>query len=205
MSRKAYRPPSAAPRKTGVARRELDPALAFLDDGAEVSESLRSLWIASGATCWLCETLVLLSEATRDHVIPRSWGGGNGLSNIRLAHRQCNEERADVDLPDEKTAEPEWGRDLVWLTRSRPRKPSRKCIPRKYNNVAKVWEHYRGICFECGRDVPQQDARRLLLVPKHLGGGYAMDNLRLVHAACKQRVIAAEREAQRPESPEQEP
>lgn len=34
-------------------------------------------------------------EFTIDHLIPRSRGGRNCLSNLRPAHRQCNETKAD--------------------------------------------------------------------------------------------------------------
>jgi 5-methylcytosine-specific restriction endonuclease McrA len=37
--------------------------------------------------------------ASIDHVIPRSHGGNNALSNLRLAHRKCNANREDRDCP----------------------------------------------------------------------------------------------------------
>jgi 5-methylcytosine-specific restriction endonuclease McrA len=34
---------------------------------------------------------------TLDHIVPISRGGSNALKNLHLAHRQCNERKADVD------------------------------------------------------------------------------------------------------------
>lgn len=59
----------------------------------------RDCWI-----CWLCEKPVRpdatgLFKPTRDHVIPRSLGGSNGLANLRLAHMRCNSIRSS-DPPE---------------------------------------------------------------------------------------------------------
>lgn len=50
--------------------------------------------------CWLCgqhvdQTLPANHDLARsiDHVIPRSLGGTNERSNLRLAHRRCNSRR----------------------------------------------------------------------------------------------------------------
>ena len=51
-------------------------------------------------TCWVCGGEVTPSTpqgsphgASVDHVIPRSRGGSNDRSNLRLAHRRCNGQR----------------------------------------------------------------------------------------------------------------
>jgi 5-methylcytosine-specific restriction endonuclease McrA len=41
--------------------------------------SVLNLWIRDGGVCHLCPEPVGLSEASRDHVIPRSKGGSNTL------------------------------------------------------------------------------------------------------------------------------
>lgn len=43
--------------------------------------------------CHICGQKVLRSEASRDHVVPRSEGGSGAASNLALAHRKCNNER----------------------------------------------------------------------------------------------------------------
>ncbi len=37
---------------------------------------------------------------TLDHILPRSRGGTNAVSNIALAHRRCNERRGNALLPN---------------------------------------------------------------------------------------------------------
>lgn len=56
-----------------------------------------------GPDCWLCGKPLGLDlprtharAATLDHVIPRSQGGTNELTNLRLAHRTCNYRRANA-------------------------------------------------------------------------------------------------------------
>ena len=58
---------------------------------------VKSLAKRDGWICWLCETSIdqrLPAEhdesATLDHVIPRSKGGSNKQTNLKLAHRVCN-------------------------------------------------------------------------------------------------------------------
>jgi len=55
---------------------------------------LLKLWTRDKGICWLCSLAVPFELATRDHVIPKSWGGTSRWSNLRLAHRKCNEDRA---------------------------------------------------------------------------------------------------------------
>ena len=47
-----------------------------------------------------CQGKTWLSKwhATLEHIIPRSQGGKNVLSNLMLACRKCNQERNDGDL-----------------------------------------------------------------------------------------------------------
>lgn len=46
--------------------------------------------------CGLCGLQVSEEDATRDHVIPLSLGGAMSRHNLRLAHRACNQARADT-------------------------------------------------------------------------------------------------------------
>lgn len=58
--------------------------------------------LRDGDRCWLCgrpmkfDNPRRLTGATLDHVLPRSRGGSNDLANLKLAHRVCNERRADA-------------------------------------------------------------------------------------------------------------
>ena len=47
------------------------------------------------ANCAYCDNLFKLHELTIDHVIPRSIGGTSHISNLVLACKPCNNEKAD--------------------------------------------------------------------------------------------------------------
>jgi len=49
--------------------------------------------------CHICRKHVRLCDATCDHLIPRSVGGGREASNLALAHRSCNSRRGAGRLP----------------------------------------------------------------------------------------------------------
>lgn len=62
-----------------------------------------------GWVCHLCKEAVPKpgevdelhpTAPTRDHLIPRAFGGPNRNSNIKLAHRLCNTKRGCDPLPD---------------------------------------------------------------------------------------------------------
>jgi 5-methylcytosine-specific restriction endonuclease McrA len=52
---------------------------------------------------------------TLEHVVLRSKGGSNALTNLLLAHFRCNAERADGDLPE--AARAVWKNNLEILRR----------------------------------------------------------------------------------------
>lgn len=56
------------------------------------------IYLADGR-CWLCRRPVL-SDWSRDHVIPLAEGGDHTYNNLRLAHRRCNEVKGELH-PDE--------------------------------------------------------------------------------------------------------
>ena len=58
---------------------------------------IRKLWEKADGVCWLCHDYVDFEadEASRDHVIPFAQGGTGEWSNIRLAHKECNELRGN--------------------------------------------------------------------------------------------------------------
>jgi 5-methylcytosine-specific restriction endonuclease McrA len=63
-------------------------------------KQLMRLGRKEGWICWLCLKEVDPRATgdwapTRDHVIPRSFGGRDNLRNYRLAHQICNNERGN--------------------------------------------------------------------------------------------------------------
>lgn len=63
------------------------------------------LLVRDGFNCHICkEPLNLRAENNApdqpsiDHVLPRSEGGGHELSNLRLAHRECNSRRGSAPI-----------------------------------------------------------------------------------------------------------
>lgn len=65
------------------------------------SKTIDRLRKRDGDHCWLCNLMINWAadygstpdSATRDHVVPRSHGGSDRLSNQRLAHKICNQHR----------------------------------------------------------------------------------------------------------------
>lgn len=55
--------------------------------------SLESVWLRDKGRCWICGNAVRQTDASRDHVKPKSRGGYNKAKNYRLAHRGCNSAR----------------------------------------------------------------------------------------------------------------
>lgn len=47
------------------------------------------------SVCWICRRFVPWDQASRDHIVPRSLGGGPEKSNIALAHKECNSKRGN--------------------------------------------------------------------------------------------------------------
>lgn len=47
-----------------------------------------------GMMCGLCqEPIDSIKDATLDHIMPKSRGGTDTITNLRLAHKACNQER----------------------------------------------------------------------------------------------------------------
>jgi hypothetical protein len=58
---------------------------------------LRANWHQYGKRCLYCERPISLKEATADHVIPRSKGGGTLRRNIAPACFECNQAKGRMD------------------------------------------------------------------------------------------------------------
>ena len=60
---------------------------------------------------------------TRDHVVPRARGGTNSADNIKLAHRECNSERATRSISKFRK---KVGFDDDWRAEMRRRREARE-------------------------------------------------------------------------------
>lgn len=45
--------------------------------------------------CWICRQFCPRDQASRDHVLPQSLGGGYEKENQALAHKRCNTKRGN--------------------------------------------------------------------------------------------------------------
>lgn len=50
-----------------------------------------------GDDCWFCHG-PLMEDITLEHLLPKSAGGSNSVKNIVLAHEECNQLAADLDV-----------------------------------------------------------------------------------------------------------
>lgn len=57
------------------------------------SVPIQLIYDRDNGICHLCDQPVPRSEASRDHVRPKSLGGRLDFDNIRLAHASCNSRR----------------------------------------------------------------------------------------------------------------
>ena len=61
----------------------------------------KRLFDLANGICYLCnKPITNMQEANIDHVIPRSRGGSNRMSNLRLTHESCNTIKADKLLSE---------------------------------------------------------------------------------------------------------
>jgi len=51
---------------------------------------IRAIVERDGANCFFCQKPVPRSDRTVEHLVPRAHGGPNHLSNLFLAHKDCN-------------------------------------------------------------------------------------------------------------------
>ena len=102
---------------------------------------LEELWLRDARVCHLCLEEVEWREASRDHIIPRYYNGSNAPSNLKLAHKACNEARSafsiDVYSVEEYRA--------IRASRLGPSRPFREqSRPRSFKHVPR-WR-----CAWCG-------------------------------------------------------
>lgn len=73
--------------------------------GGVAKRRIRQLAEREGWVCHLCDEPIDPDatgplRATLDHLIPKSAGGGWQLSNLKLAHSQCNQDRGAKPLAE---------------------------------------------------------------------------------------------------------
>jgi hypothetical protein len=76
-----------------------------------------------GAWCCFCNEYLAVSEATLEHVIPFSQGGGNEPDNLRLSCLACNLDRG---------VQPFWDYMAFAVTRSRGKRSTRRSWSRSW-------------------------------------------------------------------------
>jgi len=54
--------------------------------------------VGERVSCCFCERLYTLQEITIEHIIPRSKGGTNAISNLLLSCFKCNNDRGNIDF-----------------------------------------------------------------------------------------------------------
>lgn len=54
-----------------------------------------AVWTRDEGFCKLCNRAVSLEDTTLDHIIPRSKGGSNAISNLQASHSLCNNQKGD--------------------------------------------------------------------------------------------------------------
>jgi len=65
-----------------------------------MNPSRENIWKRDGAACAYCRKTLKLSEATLDHVHPKSKGGPNTWTNLATACMECNQKKDDELLHD---------------------------------------------------------------------------------------------------------
>lgn len=75
--------------------------IAELIDVEELTEkiSLDYLYEKAKGICYVCKKRCSRTQASREHVIPRSIGGSDEESNLTISHKRCNSKRGNGYSP----------------------------------------------------------------------------------------------------------
>ena len=94
----------ALKKREYIAKRQYKRAL---EEGVEADPAitLRKVYLVYRGHCALCESYVVPSEASLDHKIPITLGGGHVMDNVQLTHILCNRQKG-VKSHDEARARP---------------------------------------------------------------------------------------------------
>lgn len=159
---------------------KLAEKVAHLDDKPDANPDIRRLWVLSNATCWRGDHQIPLSQATRDHVIPRARGGSHNKANIRLACRPCNED-AGSDLPDKLPPDLPLGALPDYKSSHN----------REYYTVAMLIAVHGDKCWLCGDRVIHTEAVRCRI---DFNRNFNIANTRVAHPECFERRLTARAE-----------
>lgn len=77
--------------------RIFQPVNVVVNPTYENTLSKDELYILQQGICWICLKKMKYSDISKDHLIPKSRGGGYGI-NILLAHKLCNSKRGAPDI-----------------------------------------------------------------------------------------------------------
>ncbi|GAX34484.1 HNH endonuclease [Nodularia sp. NIES-3585] len=72
--------------------------MANMSPASKRSKRQQLLKMYGNCCCW-CRKQMTKSETTIEHLIPKSRGGSNSISNLRLACFTCNNSRGNSLLP----------------------------------------------------------------------------------------------------------
>lgn len=103
ISRRAYRNGGAEKQRERIARIQAEEPFRWRAQllrrtlGWPISEDdLKALWDAQGGLCGLTGQPMDIATADIDHIVPRSRGGSNDLSNLRWTTRAANQAKGDM-------------------------------------------------------------------------------------------------------------
>jgi hypothetical protein len=131
--------------------------------------SIDTLYTREAGICWLCHRFVEREQASRDHIIPKSFGGPNHMSNYALAHIECNNQRGnDKSLPSMRL--------VVTILRNVQGHVCGKCGI-KATKLDRIMSHdgnLKVVCLTCDffRVIPRQRNPKAMKISRK---GYAME------------------------------
>ena len=71
--------------------------------GSEASKckaenALKRAFYIHGGKCFYCKNAIAKEDLTIDHIEPTSHEGGRAIQNLLIAHRKCNQTKADSPI-----------------------------------------------------------------------------------------------------------
>jgi hypothetical protein len=77
---------------------------------AKTSPHIRTIRKRDGDRCFFCGLVVMDEDASTDHLVERTAGGPDHISNLVLMHKHCNSICAGMSAPEKIRAYLEWHR-----------------------------------------------------------------------------------------------